>query len=143
MSKRDIRNEMLRENRAIIGKLSARLTLVPLEELEAIPTPEGFPDWQRPYAVWRSRNYLVQLYVCKNDDYPGLLRLSISRCKVRPDGRFEDGLTWDELYAIKAEVGYGNWYGIEVYPLPEDLQNVQNIRHLWLLPVPLKIGFKS
>lgn len=140
-STRSLRNQMLRENAAIIGKLSARLTPIPIEELNAIPLPPDVPDLKRPVMAWRSRNYLVQVFIAATAEYPLMLRMSVNRAKVRPDGKWEDGLTWDELNAIKAELGYGDWYGIEIFPPTADIQNVANMRHLWLLETPLPIGF--
>lgn len=107
------------------------------------PVPESeFPPIQpRPIKVWRSRKYLVQLYDESTATYPGMMRLSILRATMKPDGRWEDGLTWDELQGIKREIGFGDMYAVEVYPRDADLINVANIRHLWLLPMPLEIGW--
>lgn len=141
MSKRDLRNQMLRESAAIRGTLSARLEPVPIQEVQAAPLPAGVPDSKRPLMVWRSRNYLVQLYSVESVEYPLMLRLSVNRTKVKADGQWEDGLTWDELNAIKQEVGYSEWYGMEIYPPTWNIVNDRNIRHLWLNPEPLPIGF--
>lgn len=138
---RNQRNQMLKENRAIIGKLSARLTLVPVAEINAAFIATNFPMEKRPVMAWRSRNYFVQLYEAPTAEHPLMLRLSICRTKIKPDGNWEDGLTWDELNTIKIELGYGNWWGVEVFPRTDDIVNTHNFRHLWLLPEPLGIGF--
>jgi hypothetical protein len=91
--------------------------------------------------LWVSSDYLVQVYADSNPVYPGLLRLSVSRTKLGADASWIDGVAWDELQAIKAAVGYGDRYAIEVYPRDEDLVNVANMRHLWILPEPLSIGW--
>ncbi len=57
----------------------------------------------------------------------GVQRLSIRRA----DGR--EGVTWDELMAVKAEIGLAERWAVEVYPPDADVVNVANMRHLWLL----------
>lgn len=52
-----------------------------------------------------------------------------------------DGLTWDELQAIKRDVGFGDWHGLEIYPPDQQVVNVANIRHIWISPEPLWIGW--
>lgn len=132
---RKLRKQALKEYGATLSKLSVRLTIIQDEE---IPTISG----KRPIKVWRSRSHLVQLWQEDDPAYPGMLRLSVCRTRLRPDGQWEDGLTWDELHAIKSEVGYADWYAVEVYPPVKDVQNIANFRHLWLLPQPLSIGFR-
>jgi hypothetical protein len=112
------------------------------ESLTPIPIEE-FPTYMNrlPSHAWRSRKYLAQLWQEDNPDYPGLLRLSVCRVRLGSGTRLEDGLTWDELQSIKREIGYGEWYAIEVYPPDDQVVNVANFRHLWILPKPLSIGF--
>lgn len=141
MNNRKLRNQMLRENAAIRGRLSVRLEAIPAEDIATIPLAPGIPESARPLMVWRSRNYLVQLFSVENAEYPLMRRLAINRTAVRADGQWEDKLTWDEMNAIKQEVGYGLWYGVEVYPKTPNIVNDHNIRHLWLNPEPLSIGF--
>ena len=90
-------------------------------------------------AVWRSRDYLIQIFREKND----VIRLSVNRSVLRPDGLWEDCITWDELNWIKRKVGYGDRYGIEIFPPDQDIINVANMRHIWILPRPLDVGWKS
>ena len=127
------RQALQREQRSFVNKLPTALTPVPPEEFPAHPLA--------PAKVWRSRQYLVQMWNESNPDYPSLIRLSVCRVRVNTDGRWADGLTWDELQSIKGEIGYGDWYGVEVYPQDNCVINVANFRHLWLLPVPLSIGW--
>lgn len=110
-----------------------RLTLVPREEYERI-TP-------KPDQVWRSRKYLVQLYHEASPALPGLIRLSICRVKMQTGGRWDDGLTWEELQQIKSEVGFGDRHAVEIYPPDADVVNVANMRHLWVMPAPLAFGW--
>lgn len=97
--------------------------------------PEMWPEWQQrahpPVRVLRSTDFLVQVY-----DHESAIRLSICRTSLRGDGRWDDGITWDELQRIKAEAGYGDRWAIEVYPPDEDVVNVGNLRHLWLTDAP-------
>jgi len=143
MSNRSLRNQILRDNHAFVGKLSARLESIPAIEIQEAGEAQHIPEALRPVMIWRSRSYMVQLYQEATAEHPLMLRLSICRTKLRPDGRWEDGLTWDELNAIKQELGYGDWYGVEVFPPDAQIQNLNNYRHLWLLPEPLNIGFRN
>lgn len=88
--------------------------------------------------AWRSRRFLVQEFA----EPEGVIRLSCSRSTLRGDGRWEDGITWDELQRLKAEAGYGGRFAIEVYPADIDVVNVGNLRHLWILPEPLPFAWK-
>ena len=83
--------------------------------------------------VWRSQSFLVQEY---KPTVAGVIRLSVNRTSLRGDGRWDDGISWDELQKIKQETGYGDRFAVEVYPADDDVVNVGNLRHLWLLPEP-------
>lgn len=93
-------------------------------------------EHQKRQSVWRSRYYLVQVFAERDN----IIRLSINRASVEAD-RFEDGISWNELQDLKRECGYGDFYAIEVFPRDRDIVNVANMRHLWILPEPLKIGW--
>lgn len=118
-----------------VSKLPEKLTLLPPEEY-----PPEFGS-KRPVSVWRSKRYLVQLYTVENATYPGLVRLSICRSRIGKNGRWEENITWEELQAIKSEVGFSEWYGLEIYPPDSKVVNVSNMHHIWLLPLPLPIGW--
>lgn len=85
-----------------------------------------------------SRDFLAQVFVEE-----GVLRLTVSRTKMRPDGRWEDGITWDELMQVKREAGYGNVFAVEIYPADASVVNVANMRHLWLLPEAPPFAWKK
>lgn len=89
-----------------------------------------------PMAAWRSRHYLVMLF----PEGEGLKRLSVCRSMLKSDGRWEDGITWDELQRIKLET-VGDVYALEVYPQKIDEINVANMRHLWIMERPMRIGW--
>lgn len=106
----------------------ARMTPVPREQWPA--TPPGV------VAVWRSRDFLAQLY-----GHEALRRLSVSRTSIRGD-RWADGITWDELQRVKSECGFGCVDAVEVYPPDRDVVNVGNLRHLWLMEAPLPFAWR-
>ena len=115
------RRELARQN----AKMPRELRLVPCEEwpLEL--------QRSRINRVWRSRDFLVQEYA---EDEPVLVRLSVLRTTLDPKlGRWVDGITWDELQAIKSEIGYGSHDALELYPADQDVVNVANLRHLWVM----------
>ena len=100
--------------------------LVPVPERDWPSSPPGAP---RPFEVYCSREYLVQVFHESRDVY----RISVCRTKRGPDGRWLDGITWDELQQIKREVGFGDHWAVEVFPADLDVVNVANMRHLWVL----------
>lgn len=92
-----------------------------------------------PYAVWRSKKYLVQAYAEKG----GVVRLSIIRTVVGQDGNWIEDISWDELQSIKRQIGMGDWFAVECFPRDEDVVNVSNMRHLWILPEPLYFAWRK
>lgn len=86
-----------------------------------------YPE-KAPKRAWRSRDFLAQLY-----DQNGQWRLSVNRAEIGSDGRWKDGITWDELQRIKSECGFGDRFAVEVFPPNEHVVNDANIRHLFLL----------
>jgi len=127
-----------RETRRLMERQAARrpamLAPVPRDQW---PDPKQLDP--RRIEVWLSRDYLVQVFQEDN----GVLRLSIGRTTMRADGRWHDGLTWDELQDVKRQIGHGENYAIEVFPRDCDLINVANLRHLWVMPLPLDIGWRT
>lgn len=99
--------------------------------------PDCLPD--RLFEVWRSRAFLVQVF--REPD--GVIRLSIMHTWVDDAGRAQDGIAWGELQRLKAECGFGDRDAVEVYPAERDVVNVANMRHLWILPTPLKFKWKA
>lgn len=121
---RQQRRALLRENR----DQPQHLTEVPRE---VWPNPDVALPLHLT-RVWRSAGFLVQQY-----EEPGApVRLSINRTEMRPDGRWADGITWDEIQALKAQAGYAERYAVELFPAAADLVDVANVRHIWLLDEP-------
>lgn len=103
------------------------------------------PKWKWPanndrkrIEVWLSDKYLVQVF-----DEGHSLRMSVNRVTVRNDGEWDENLTWDELQEIKGQIGRGKKYAIEIYPRDCDVVNVANMRHLWILPKMLPMGWRA
>lgn len=85
-----------------------------------------------PYDAWRSRDFLVLLF---KDS--GMTRLSICKTEVQSDGRWQDGITWDELFMLKCAAGFEFNDCVEIYPSSDHYVNVSNMRHLWVMDEPL------
>lgn len=111
--------------------------------LTAVPESE-WPHREppnRPLHVWRSREFLVQAYAAPDLGGREVFRLSVNRVTMGEDERWSAGITWDELQRVKRECGFGDWYGVEVFPRDRDIVNVANMRHIWVMLEPLGIGW--
>lgn len=131
------------ERRALRSAMKSLAKEWPVE-LTTVPESEWpwRPREQLPHAVWRSREFLVQAYnEVPHVDGVETLRLSVCRTTTQTDGGWEASISWDDLMRLKREAGFGDWYGIEVYPRERDVVNVANMRHLWLFAEPLDIGW--
>ncbi|MCK5090731.1 MAG: hypothetical protein KAQ88_12205 [Hyphomicrobiaceae bacterium] len=106
-----------------------------------MPVPEE--DWPKSsverVAVWRSCDYLVQVFAEPDD----MLRISMCRTTVRGDGRWEDGLSWDEMQRIKREIRLGDSWAVEIFPADDHIVNVANMRHLWVSPRAPDFGWRK
>lgn len=101
----------------------AALRSVPPHEWPAY-RPEGLT------AVWRSREFLVQVFT-----HERAFRLSVCRTQVTGD-RWTDGISWDDLQRVKHECGLGDRCAVELYPPDNEVVNDANMRHLWLVDAP-------
>lgn len=97
------------------------------------------PRSGKPLGVWRSRSHLAVLWFPTGAGVP---RLSVCRTALDDNGRFSDGITWDDLQRIKSECGFGDIEALEVYPRDEDVVNVANQRHLWLMSEPSGLAWR-
>lgn len=127
------RRQLERDN----AKLPAHLEGVPRDEWpNDMATRPGAPT-----AVWRSRGFFVQQFSAPE---PAICRLSILRTTLDPKaGRWVDNITWDEIQRLKAEAGYGDAWAVEVFPAADQVVNVANIRHVWVLPAAPAFAWKS
>lgn len=94
-----------------------------------------------PIQAWESKDFCVLQYDEGLFNGDEMYRLSICRTTLRDDGKWEENISWDELMRCKNEVGFGDWYGVEIYPRDKDIVNVANMRHLWIFGKPLNIGW--
>lgn len=120
-----------RNQRRQLEKDSAKQTLV----LQQIPRSQWPEQPRPPKEVWRSRNYLVQIY----DEAGGIERMSST---VLRGERWADGIAWDELMNLKRQCGRGSRDALEVYPADRDIVNVANMRHLWLPAEPVSFAWR-
>lgn len=120
-------SKLFRAQAAYLRQENCALTadLLPIE----VSTSRGADG---PIAAWRSNRFLVQLF---NDS--GTQRITINRAAIdEKTGRWLDGITWDEIQAIKRQIGFGERYAVELYPADADVVNVANMRHIWLVDAP-------
>lgn len=121
------------------AKRPAKLTEIPRERFS---TAYRFGA-NAPTHAWESREFLAQMYDV--DPFQGIdtRRLSVCRVTLKDDGHWEENLSWEELMRVKREIGFGDWYAVEIYPRDSDIVNVANMRHLWILAAPLGLGWFS
>lgn len=82
---------------------------------------------------WRSSRFVVVLWMEPN----GARRLSINRTEIDAlTGHQKDGISWDDLQRCKSEAGFGETCAVEIYPPDDQVTNVANMRHLFLLDTP-------
>lgn len=112
-----------------------------LAEVPESEWPEAARGVKRPLAVWRSQYFLAVVYATPAVGGVEARRLSVNRVTITNDGHWGANIAWEDLQRCKTEAGYGDWYGVEVYPRERDVVNVANMRHLWLLAEPLPIGW--
>lgn len=100
-------------------------------EFTEFPIPDEYPGDRPPLQAWRNRDFLAQLFA-EGDQ----LRLTINRAYLDNDGRWRDGITWDELMFVKAGCGFGDRWAVELFPPDAAVVDVANMRHLWLVDRP-------
>lgn len=129
--------ESSREARRALNRAAdAENRLWPAELVE-FPIPPGSMAGMDEPAVraWRSRRFLVQEY--HDDTAAGVyVRLSVQRVEhaaFRTDA-VEDPISWDDLMACKSQVGYGDYWAVEVYPPDGQVVDVARMRHLFMVP---------
>jgi hypothetical protein len=110
-----------------------------LEEVPLDPTKMTLLDRngkiQDLIKAYRSRRFMAQLY-----QNGGWLRISVNRSEYLPEADcWKDGISWDDLMEVKAQLGFGDHDAIEIYPRNSDVVNVTNMRHLFLIPEGIEI----
>lgn len=124
-----------RQQRRALEKENAKLP----PYLQQVPS-EHWPGFKPPdlVEVWRSRNFLVQIYT----EPAGYQRMSICR-SVHNGDSWADQVTWDDLMHLKRECGRGDRDAVEVFPADRDIVNVANMRHLFFPPEDLSFKWKK
>lgn len=96
------------------------------------------PAKEVPVRSWSNQKFLIQLFPSKS---LSLGRLCVQRTHanllIRKANRDDTPISWEELQQIKDDVGFGDYYCVEIYPPNADCVNVSNMRHLWLVPTDL------
>jgi hypothetical protein len=117
---RDQRRQLKRDN----AKLPEHLV-----ELQRDTWPESAGAQKE---VWRSRQFLVQVF-----EENGIERLSINRTTISAStARWDENISWVEIQRLKDECGRGDKCAVEIYPPELDVVNVANMRHIWVVPSP-------
>ncbi|ANF79365.1 hypothetical protein A7P63_17855 [Salmonella enterica] len=92
----------------------------------------------RRIRVWSNAYFLVQEF----QEEDGVIRLSINTTSTGSQGRWKDGITWDALQDIKNACGYADRDAVEIYPSANDVVNVANMRHLWIVKDPIPFAWR-
>ena len=91
------------------------------------------------FAVWTSSEFSVQAFNVPGD----IVRLAINRNeRILSPRLFADGISWDDIQAIKDKCGYADRMAVEIYPEANHILNIINARHLWILPSPLPFAWR-
>jgi hypothetical protein len=133
---RPLFNEARKNLQQAQRKLSEDLQEVSSEEVAKVESLG-----KKPMVVWKSRKFLVQLIqdviFAGTPEEQEYMRLTVNRTELLNDGNWKDGITFDELMDIKSQCGFGEQWAVEVFPPDEELVNVGNMRHLWLVTRPV------
>jgi len=111
--------------KTLMDPLPRQLTEVPKERW---PIYRGVNN---PVRVLISKKVMVQIFAERD----GYTRLSVNRVQRKANGKWKDGLSWDELQQVKNDCGFGGRVALEVYPEDSRVVKDANMRHLWIPPV--------
>lgn len=112
----------------------SHLVEIPFEEWPEVARSSG-----RHFKVLRSNKFLVQIFPLKE---PCVVRISVCRAELQ-GSTWKDGISWDELMQIKRECGYKDFDAVEIYPMDEDIINVTNMRHIFVMKDPLEFAWRN
>jgi hypothetical protein len=102
------------------------LTLIPRNECPV-------HDDERFLVAFLSNRFMALVF----NEGNGVLRVSVNRTTVNEQAEWQDSLSWDELMEVKRQIGHADSYAVEVLPPDKDIVNVANMRHFWIMPVPV------
>lgn len=131
---------MSRNERRVVSKYMRQEAEQWPNELKLL-TPEQWPthfSGDKPIEIWRSKEFLLQVYVGN-----GIERLSVNRCRLGRGGNWSEDISWDDLQRLKRECGRGDFDAVEIYPRDADLVNVANMRHLWVMSMPVPFAWRK
>jgi hypothetical protein len=100
-----------------------------MEDVSEIFWPRVNPS---PIRIMRNSDFLAQIFASVN----GGQRISICRCAITRDGDWRADISWEELMAVKSQCGFSDHWAVEVFPPDNEVVNVANMRHLWIIPQP-------
>lgn len=126
---------MIKTNKAMRKALAAENAKWPAHLVE-MPRDTWPCNLANLCRVLRSRDYLVQIYrVHEAGRQLAVYRMSVNSTSVdAAANRWTNSrLDWDTLQRLKREAGYGDMWAVEVFPPDQEVINVSNMRHLWLL----------
>lgn len=131
---------MNRSQRRVAQKHMRKESATYPAHLVKIPTSEWpISSTAGPQQVWRSRDYLVQVFSAPEGC---MCRLSVNRTQLSGNNWSED-IPWTELQRLKREVGFGLFDAVEVYPSDKDVVNVAAMRHIWIMVDPLTFAWRA
>ena len=120
--------------RRLNRKLETHNRLYPDDHMVEIPKSEWPNSLLGPEKVFRSRSFLAQVFSAYDSQLLGpIVRVSVCRTALLALGRWKDQISWDDLQQVKTWVGLGSFDAIEVFPREQDVVDVANMRHLWVL----------
>ena len=135
MSNRKQRRSLRKKHQLTLDKYSTNLISISKEDY-LIKT--GKQAAENIISMFISKFFFVQVY---NDN--GYTRISVNRNQITNNGKWEENITWEELQAIKNEIGYSGNDCLEVYPKAGDEVNVSNMRHLWVMVEPVSFAWRK
>lgn len=126
--------DLNRAQRRALEKVKRQLIATYPDELTIVPENDpNMPYTSHPQdldSVWRNKKYTVMVW-----NVPAGKKITISRNEWDSHTcRYKDGITWDEIMEIKRGVGFGNQNAVEFYPPDNEVINIANVRHIWILP---------
>lgn len=96
--------------------------------MEKICIPQKSYFGEDSIGVWQDEQFYAAAF-----QEAMAIRLDI----VRHD--LHDGVTWDQLRAIKVACGFGDLDAVEFFPAERDIINTGNVRHLYIFTERLPI----
>ena len=136
MNRKDLRRNIktkIKELAKANSQYSTEFVEIPNDLWHVMPYVSG-----ERLKVFRNVSFLVQLF-----RENGMLRITVNRTQIDSNGDWKEGISWDQLQNIKRAIGFGDQLAVEIYPRDEDIVDVANMRHLWLIHNDTQLGWKK